>query len=212
MPFIISGRRRRRVLAGAIGFAALIATPAHAAGSLTNPYDCAPHPQLSETFSAWNDDGQYTPVANQGVEDGAANWTLSGGAAIVSGNEPWMVGGASDTKSLDLPAGSSAITAPLCIDETYPYFRLFARNAGSPNAAMKIEVLYYNRQGGLLSTKPFRYAASSTAWQPTGMVGIGVFARKTTVDAAPVAFRFTPTGNTAHYQIDDVYVDPWARG
>jgi hypothetical protein len=43
------------------------------------------------------------------------------------------------------------------------------------------------------------------------MVGINVFTPKTTVAAAPVAFRFTPTGGNAHFQIDDVYVDPWAR-
>jgi hypothetical protein len=30
------------------------------------------------------------------------------------------------------------------------------------------------------------------------------------VTAAPVAFRFS-TGKDAGFQIDDVYVDPWAR-
>jgi hypothetical protein len=29
--------------------------------------------------------------------------------------------------------------------------------------------------------------------------------------AAPVAFRFTPQGKGGNWQIDDVYVDPWAR-
>ena len=41
------------------------------------------------------------------------------------------------------------------------------------------------------------------------MIGINVFttrARPST--AAPVAFRFTPKGKDAHFQIDDVYVDP----
>jgi hypothetical protein len=211
MPIIISGRRGRRVLAATLGLAALIATPAHAAGSIANPYDCAPQAQLAQTFAGWGDDGQYTAVSDQGLENGAASWTLSGGAAVVSGNEPWNVGGASDAQSLDLPAGSSAVSAPLCIDATYPYFRLFARNAGAAKSAMRIEVLYFDNKGKLLATKPVDYAATSTAWQPTGMVGINVFTPKTTVTAAPVAFRFTPRGKHAHYQIDDVYVDPWAR-
>ena len=43
------------------------------------------------------------------------------------------------------------------------------------------------------------------------MVGINVFTSKTTVAAAPIAFRFTPTTKDGHFQIDDVYVDPWAR-
>jgi hypothetical protein len=29
--------------------------------------------------------------------------------------------------------------------------------------------------------------------------------------AAPVAFRFVPKGSDAHFVIDDVYVDPYAR-
>jgi hypothetical protein len=43
-------------------------------------------------------------------------------------------------------------------------------------------------------------------------VKISVFTPKATASAAPVAFRFTRLGLGAHHQIDDVYVDPWARG
>ena len=77
---------------------------------------------------------------------------------------------------------------------------------------LKIEVLFYDTKGNLVNAKPYDYTTTSTAWQPTGTVKISVFTPKTTVAAAPVAFRFTPQGPTAHYQIDDVYVDPWSRG
>jgi hypothetical protein len=210
MPYIIGSKRGGRILATALGLATLIAAPAHAAG-IANPYDCAPQPTLSQSFTAWNDFGQYTPVANAGVENGATGWTLTKGAAVIAGNEPWQIGGHADRNALDLPAGSAAVTAPICIDETYPYFRLFARNAGASKTSLKIEVLYFDNKGKLLNTKPYDYKPTTTAWQPTGMVGINVFTPKTTTTAAPVAFRFTPTGNDAHYQIDDVYVDPWAR-
>ena len=129
-----------------------------------------------------------------------------------SGNEPWKIGGGSHTNSLELPPGSSAITAPICIDETYPYFRLFAKNAGTGKSALKIDVLFYDSKGNVVTAKPYGYITTSTAWQPTGTVKISVFTPKTTVAAAPVGFRFTPMGPTARYQIDDVYVDPWARG
>ena len=128
MPFIISDTRRGgRVLAIALAlaFTAFIATPAHAA-TIANPYACTPQPTLSSAFAAWSDDGSYTPVQNAGVEDGSTGWTLSGAAAVTRGNEPWKIGGASHANSLSLPAGSSAVAAPICIDETYPYFRLFA--------------------------------------------------------------------------------------
>jgi hypothetical protein len=211
MPFIISGRKHRaKLLAAALGAAALVAAPAQAA-SVANPYNCAPQPTLAQNFSTWSDLNVYTPVPNAGVETGATGWTLTGAAAVVTGNEPWKIGGASDNAALDLPGGSSAITAPLCIDETYPHFRLFARNIGSLKSALKIEVLYYDAKGNVTATKPVDYKTASSTWQPTGMVGISVFTPKTTVVAAPVAFRFTPTSKDGHFQIDDVYVDPRAR-
>ena len=151
-------------------------------------------------------------MLNAGLEDGATGWTLTGGANVVAGNEPWKIGGSWHRNALDLPAGSSAVTAPLCIDETYPHFRLFARNAGSLKGALKIEVLYFDTKGKVVNTKPYDYKPVSPSWQPTGLVGINVFTPKTTVAAAPVAFRFTPTTKDAHFQIDDVYVDPRARG
>jgi hypothetical protein len=212
MPFTISGRKPRgRVLATALGLAALIAAPAHAAG-IANPYNCAPQPTLAQSFSAWSDYGLYTPVPNAGLENGATGWTLTGAAEVVPGNEPWNIGGPGQDNALDLPAGSSAVTAPLCIDATYPHFRLFARNTGPLGSAMKIEVLYYDGKGNITNTKPYDYKTPTNAWQPTGMVGINVFTSKTIVTAAPVAFRFTPTTKDGHFQIDDVYVDPWARG
>jgi hypothetical protein len=211
MPFNVSGRKTR-LLALTAGLAAMIATPAHAKGKVANPYDCAPQPTLAQNFAAWNDYGQYTPVPNAGLEDGATGWTLTGGASVVAGNEPWKIGGSWHRNALDLPAGSSAVTAPICIDETYPHFRLFARNAGSPKSALKIEVLYFDTKGKVINTKPYDYKPVSTSWHPTGLVGINVFTSKTTVAAAPVAFRFRPAAKDAHFQIDDVYVDPRARG
>jgi hypothetical protein len=209
LPFILTGRKRGRVLFAALGAAALLAAPAKAA-TISNPYDCAPQPTLAQSFSSWSDYGLYTPVPNAGVESGATGWTLAGGATVVAGNEPWKIGGASHRSSLDLPGGAVAITAPLCIDETYPHFRLFVRNAGSLKAALKIEVLYFDAKGNIVNTKPVDYRTITNLWQPTGMVGISVFTPKTTVAAAPVAFRFT-AAKDGHFQIDDVYVDPWAR-
>jgi hypothetical protein len=212
MPFLIGTKRGGRVLAATLGLAALIATPAHAAGAIANPYNCTPQPTLQQFFFGWNDTSLYTPVANAGVEQGSTGWTLTGSAAVVAGNEPWNIGGPSDRSSLNLPAGSSAVTAPICIDETYPHFRLFVRNTGALNTSLKIEVLYFDTKGKLISTKPYDYKTQSTAWEASGLVGINVFSsKKTTVAAAPVTFRFTPTGSGARYQIDDVYVDPWAR-
>src|SRR5689334_17288632 len=106
MPFIIPGRNTRRVLAGALAAAALVAAPAHAA-QIANPYGCAPQPTLAQNFLTWSDANLYTPVPNAGFEKGATGWTLTGAASVIAGNEPWKIGGAADNTALNLPANSS---------------------------------------------------------------------------------------------------------
>jgi hypothetical protein len=210
MPFILTSWRRRGTLAAAVAAAALTgAAPAHAS-SLSNPYDCAPSPTLSQAFASWSDYASYTPLAGGNFESGAAGWTLSGGASVVAGNEPYGVGG-SGSHSLSLPASSSAISAPICIDPTYPFYRLLARNSGDRSATLRMEVLFYDAHGKVQSTKSLDYRAAGTSWAPTGAAPISVFTAKTTVSAAPIALRFTPQGNNGHWQIDDVFVDPYMR-
>jgi hypothetical protein len=103
------------------------------------------------------------------------------------------------------------VTAPVCIDETYPHFRLFARNAGGSRAGLDVTILYYDGKGRLVDTRVTRHVARSAGWQPTAPLPIEVFDRKGAAAAAPVAFRFTPHGKRARYVIDDVFVDTWSR-
>ena len=104
--------------------------------------------------------------------------------------------------SLDLPAAQRGHVADLhrsdvsLLPSVRPQRRL-------GQARLEIDVLYYDTKGKLLSTKPYGYETTATAWQPTPTIAIDVF-RKTTVAAAPVAFRFMPKGKDAHFLIDDV--------
>ena len=52
----------------------------------------------------------------------------NGGAAVVAGNEPFLVGGADDDASLKLPASGSATTSPMCVGSST------SRCASSPRA------------------------------------------------------------------------------
>jgi len=206
MRSLLNGRGR--FVAAALVLSGLLAAPAQAAGDAANPLGCTPKPTLSQSFAPWGDTNQYTPVTNAGFEAGVLGWTVSLGANVVVGNEPWKIGGAQDRYALELANGASAVSAPLCIDETYPHFRLFVRNAGTLKGALRIEVLYLDKKGRIVSTKAYDYKDATAAWQPTGFVGIDVFGSKKAPDSAPVAFRFTASGNGVRYQIDDVYVDP----
>jgi hypothetical protein len=208
MPFII-GTRKGRIAALATSVAALMLAPtAHAATAPANPYDCKPQPTLSSPFQFWGDVGQYTPLQNAGFELGSTGWTLAGGARVVADNESWWIGSRADQHSLELPAGGSAVSAPLCIDETYPHFRLFAKKLALAKGDLKMDVLFFDGKGNVKNTKAFTYTSSLTAWLPTGTVKIGLFDGGAT-GVAPVAFRFT--AKDRGYRIDDVYVDPMSR-
>ncbi len=200
-----------KAAACSLGLAAVLAAPAQAAHSPANPGDCAPAGVMSKPFSPFGDTGLYTPVENGGLENGAASWALAGGATVVSGNEPWFVGGAGHSKSLNLPSGSTATTSSICIDETYTHFRVFARNTGVASGQLKIEVIYYDTKGKLISSKTFAHKNTTTAWVPSDSIPIEIFDKHATTTVAPVAFRFSVGSKGASFQLDDVYVDPWAR-
>jgi hypothetical protein len=209
MPFILTAWRRRAIAGVAATAAVACAAPAHAS-TLSNPYNCAPSPNLSQPFAGWSDFAAYTPLGGGNFESDAAGWTLTGGAAVVAGNEPYNLGGAG-AHSLSLPAGSSAVSAPICIDPTYPFYRLVARNTGALTSALRMEVLFLDANGKVKSTKSLDYRAGSTGWSPTGAAPISVFTAKTTVSAAPISLRFTPLAQGGRWQIDDVFVDPYMR-
>jgi hypothetical protein len=218
MPFVVSGARKGgRILAAAIALLAVSAAPAAAAGSTTspvknaalNPYGCVVDHALSRPFSAWNDLADYALAPGGDFETGAAGWTLSK-SNVTSGNQPFSTA-ASGRTSLRLPAGASATSAPMCIDSRYPHFRVFARNVGKLKSTLKAEVLFLTNKGDIKSSASGEIVARSGAWFPTDSLKIGVvFDAGVANGAAPVAFRFT-AAKESDWQIDDVYVDPYAR-
>jgi hypothetical protein len=214
MPFITtSSRRIGRGLAAICGLALLAAAPAaQAATTAANPQNCVPKPALKQAFLPWGDSGQYTLSPGGDLESPLAGWTLTGGARVLAGNEPFYVGRTTDRSSLSLPAGSSVVTAPICIDDTYPWFRVFARNTSGQAASLKVDILYLDTTGKLRIRASGIYTARTSGWAPTGTLQIRMTFDPTSAGgAAPVAFRFTPQGLRSSWQIDDVYVDPMAR-
>jgi hypothetical protein len=155
-------------------------------------------------FLPWLDPGNYVPLGNGSLES-TSGWTLTGGATLVSGNEPWKVNRATDTRSLSLPSGSSATSPPLCVTLLYPTLRFFASNSGSPLSTLKVEAI--TDLGGLKLTLPVGLLVAGS-WQPT--LPLLFLANVTSPVAGTVQFRFTPVGlGTSGWRIDDVYVDPF---
>ena len=198
-------RVRRRLVAlsascalGLAGAAALSAPAAQA--RLINLSPCSPS-ALSQPFAPWGDWSLYELAPGGDFE--SSLWTLSGGAQIVSGSEPFAATGTLGSWSLSLPAGASAQSPLTCVDAAYPSVRLFIAGTGT----VAVAVVYDNL------AIPAGVAAAGGAWQPTPVMItasqvllLGVLSGGT----AEVSLRLTAL--TGSPQLDDVFIDPWNRG
>ena len=189
--------------------AALACAPAAQAGPLVASAPDCDDQELAQVFLPWLDPAHYTLAPNGGFESGSSKWDLSGGAQVAHGNESHYVGGANDSRSLSLPAGSSATSAAMCVGIEHPTLRIFARNTGSPLGTMEAEVLFEDADGNVRSLTIGVFGAGPS-WEPTAVMPIVAnLLPLLPGDHTPVAFRFTPHGG--NWQIDDVYVDPYRR-
>jgi len=204
---------------GYFGRLAVLVVVLVSAGALTGSANaqllggaCGDRP-LSQPFMRWLDPMKYTLAPGGGFESGARGWTLKGGAAVVTGNEPWKVSGAG-SRSLYLPSGSSATTPPICVETLDPTVRYFAKNRGLVAlSSLLVEVVLLDKYGRPVLTLPAGVHTGFSTWHPS-LPGVAVLNLTALLSGgkANVAFRFRPIGLGAKWQIDDVYVDPLKMG
>jgi hypothetical protein len=176
----------RTALAPVVALLALLAfaAPAPAAAA-------CPEQDLTRPFLPWLDPALYEPAPDGGLEAGADAWTLTGGAAVTDGGRP-NGGGA---RSLALPAGATATTAPACVTIAHPTIRFFTRGSGLLTVTVLVD-------GAEL---PIGVALGGGAWAPSLPLPVVV----NLLGAQQVQFRFASSGPL---RIDDVYVDPYSKG
>jgi hypothetical protein len=195
-------RSLRTAVVGAALAAALVPATASAATSTSDGGICDDAPLL-QPFLTWTDSALYKLAPGGDFEAGSAAWTLRGGAQTVAGNEPFAVGSPSDGSALKLPAGALAVSPVTCVTASYPSFRFFSRSVGA-GGKLKVEVIYGKLAVPVNVFTPGDWALSKptlTLW------GLGASAS----DPAQMSIRFTNVGD-ATVQVDDVYIDPYARG
>lgn len=211
----LDAKRRRFPLAAALFSlalaASLLVTGSAQARAGAGPGGECPGQPLSQIFLPWGDSGWYTPLADAGFERGAEGWTLTGGAQVVDGNEPFQVGGPDDSRSLLLPSGSAALSPPICVSHDHESLRGFARYEGSRGSHLRVEVVWERRPGQVRSL-PIGILRAGDAWEPTQALrlvanALGIRPGETT----SVSFRFAPRGSGGQWCIDDFYVDPFRR-
>jgi hypothetical protein len=204
-----SSTRQRRTLhvkLGAVVAAALLALAVSAGTAQACSYTGA-----EKVFSPWGDPHSYVLGPDGGFEAGAEGWSLKGGAKPVKGNESYYLHGARDSHSLYLPAGSSATSPAICMSIDTPVLRMFARNAGSSSSRLRVEATY--SLAGILQTDVVNDVRSGSSWAPTQEMSVvlGLSTILGTVTPSSIQVRITPLDELGKWQVDDFYVDPFAR-
>jgi hypothetical protein len=193
---------RARLALAALALALTLPTSAAAATP------CPVQP-TAQRFLRWGDAGWYAPLPDSGFESGSA-WTLAGGAAVVDGNEPFFIGSRADARSLSLPAGASAVSAPLCLQLGSPTLRLLVRNQGATAARLDVSAIVTDALG-VRRTVTLAPLVGSADWTPSPPIAVAVNAVSPLV-SQQVSFRFGPADAGGRWTIDDVYVDPYGKG
>jgi hypothetical protein len=204
-------RRTRftRITISVLGLLAAVAPSASAGPLVASAPSCVDR-AFEQPFLPWADVANYVQAPDAGFEDGGNSWSLSGGAAVVGGNEPFNARGAGDSHSLSLPAGSSAQSSVMCVGLEHPTLRVFHRlSGGSAFSRLQVEVVFEDAQGTVRDLTIGTLSGSS--WAPSTPMAVVVnLLALLPGEHTPVAFRFTPSGSGT-WSVDDVYVDPYGK-
>jgi hypothetical protein len=200
--------RRLLILAPITCIAAMLAgatASANGGGSLVTALIGGNCGATSTPFSQWGDQSAYYFAQNGGFEQGAAGWTLSGGAAVVSGNEPYHVHASSDAYSLNIPDGASATSPSLCFGLLTPNVRFFAVSTGNGPATIHVRIIARGLLG-VLSVIDGGTTTVGTSWAPTQAFATLGSQLNSLVGAKSIQVQITTTGSV---KIDDIYIDPF---
>jgi hypothetical protein len=202
----IRNRSGRRLLTATASVACLVGTalaPATASATTVNNGVYCDEP-LMQAFSQFGDTNQYALAPGGDFESDLSTWTLSNGSAVVNGSEPFAVTGTLGTRSLMIPAGGQASSAPVCVDPTRDKFRFVVQSVSS-RARLKVEALFVKDGSTRVSVVNVGYVSSTPGkWQPTAILRNS--ASRYLSGGGRVTYRFTAENGTV--QMDDLHIDP----
>jgi hypothetical protein len=172
---------------------ALVASALLAAAFFAGSAQACSYPEGDQVFSGWGDPRSYVLAPDGDFAADGAGWTLTDGAAVAS-------------QSLALPAGSSALSPSICISRDTPFLRSMARDSGIPGAKLQVEIVYEE-----LDESRGRVVARDKQedWDPTQPLGQNFGLVTLDGGDSSVRVRFTAVGGD--WQVDDIYIDPFAR-
>jgi hypothetical protein len=159
----------------------------------------------TQPFAPFGDTASYYFTSNGGFESGSNGWTLSGGASVGSGNEPYYVHSRYDRSSLVIPDGGKALSPSLCFGTFYPGARFFA---SSPSGSGTVHVRVITRSLlGILSILDGGTYQVGSKWVPVQPVGTTFSQLAVLVGTKSMQLELTVTSGDV--RVDDIYIDPF---
>jgi hypothetical protein len=167
---------------------------------------CQPPAPVSP-FAQWGDTSGYFLVPGGSFDSGTSGWALNR-AALGAGGSGFDFGSVSASRSLTISAGGSAISPSLCLNNTMPSLRFFAREL-APGSDLRVQV---TSTGGFLIPVTITVTdlrdGSMPTWAPTGRVAL-LSVQLPPGGSLPAVLKFQVPGATGAWQIADIYVDPY---
>lgn len=193
----------RSIARRATGLAVLIASVAGGSAQAATPTGVsacsAPAYSFSQPFA--KDNNWYTLAPGQNVNSfNGDGWTLTGGAKVVATT---LADGTTGTV-LDLPAGATAVSPPMCVSAAYPMAKAVVRDIVGP-PSVRLSVQYTNTKSwqkpivaGTFAGKPTQWATS----QPLDLHPGNLFGWQ------QETFTLTGGTNGSDAQVYNFWVDP----
>jgi hypothetical protein len=194
----------RRAAGLAVFFAAVAGGSAQAATPVQTSACYEPFYTFSQPFSAVKDTNWYTLAPGQRVNsfDGTG-WTLRGGAKLVTTT---LADGSVGTV-LDLPAGATAVSPPMCVSADYPTARAQVRDlVGAPSIHLFVQ---YTNTPSWQQPSAAGVFAGQAQWvnsQPLNLHPGNLFGWQEEV------FTLTGGARGTDAQVYNFYVDPHCFG
>ncbi len=191
----------RRAAGLAVLLAAVAGGTAQAAAPPVKTSACSqPSYTFTQPFASASDSNWYTLAPGQSPDsfDGTG-WTLSGGAKLVTTT---LADGSTGTV-LDLPAGATAVSPPMCVSAAYPDARADVRDLAGP-PSIHLYVAYTNTKSwekpasaGVIAGSPNWSDSPPLQLHPGNLYGW-----------QDEVFTLSNNGKGTDAQVYDFYVDP----
>ena len=206
LPYVLRPRGLRAGFTALLSAVAVFVVPAAAQAA------CAPEP-TTKAFQAFGDSNDYSLAPNGGFETGAGGWALWG-ASVAPGNESFSVRAPGDSKSLAIAPSGVAVSPTVCVDVNRPTFRFFARRTSGSWGVLAVKVRWQDKYGHTNETTVGSLDAGfGNGWGVSAPLNLARALPLWNADQdVSVQLVFDPENYGGAWAIDDVYVDPYAKG